>query len=256
MEPAGPISPDIPGLTSPLPLRLAKFVERQHGVVARRQLLAAGMRDSTIDGWIRHGHLHLVHRGVYAVGHRLLGREGEWMAAVLACGEGSVLSHGPSGQLFGFIDQREHFAIHVSLPDRKDRKIPGIVTHRPRSLLPADTTRRLHIPTTTATRTIYDLASTLPLSPTRRAFEKAERLSLLSGRGGAGDPWGAVTRTGHRTILMSISINKIHGLISGVDVCASGFAVLVPLHRHSGVSHDTDSDRHCTDPSPAALGQA
>jgi hypothetical protein len=102
------------------------------------------------------------------------------MAAVLACGDGSVLSHGPSGQLFGFVDQRERFAIHVSLPGRSDRKIPGIVTHRPRTLLPCDTTRRLHIPTTTATRTIYDLAATLPLSPTRRAFEKAERLSLLN----------------------------------------------------------------------------
>jgi hypothetical protein len=45
---------------------------------------------------------------------------------------------------------------------------------------PSDTTRRVQIPTTTATRTIYDLASTLPLSPTRRAFEKAERLNLLN----------------------------------------------------------------------------
>ncbi len=180
MKRNGLVEPGISGLSSPLPLRLAKFVERQHGVVARRQLVAAGMATSTIDGWIRAGHLHLIHRGTYALGHALLGREGKWMAAVLACGEGSVLSHGPSGQLFGFVDQRERFAIHVSLPDRSDRRIPGIVTHRPRLLLPADTTTRLRIPTTTPTRTIYDLAATLPLSPTRRAFEKAERLNLLN----------------------------------------------------------------------------
>lgn len=98
----------------------------------------------------------------------------------MACGDGSVLSHGPSGQLFGFVDARERFAIHVTVLGRARRKPPGIVVHRPRNLDPADTTRRLQIPTTTATRTIYDLASTLPLSPTRRAFEKAERLNLLN----------------------------------------------------------------------------
>ena len=104
------------------------------------------------------------------------------MAAVLACGEGSVLSHGPSGQLFGFIDLRERFALHVTVPGRSHRKIPGIVIHRPRDLDPRDTTTRLRIPTTRATRTIYDLSSILPPSQARRAFEKAERLDLLDRR--------------------------------------------------------------------------
>lgn len=131
-----------------------------------------------VKRWIKAGNLHVVHRGVYAVGHTLLGREGRWMAAVLACGESAALSHGPAGQLYGFVDARERLALHVSVSGRSHLTIPGIVVHRPRLLLPADTTRRLNIPTTTATRTIYDLAATLPPSPTRRAFAKAERSHL------------------------------------------------------------------------------
>ena len=61
-----------------------------------------------------------------------------------------------------------------------DRSPAGIVTHRPRSLPPYDTTRKLGIPVTTGTRTIWDLAATLPSLQTRRAFEQAEKLRLLN----------------------------------------------------------------------------
>jgi len=46
-----------------------------------------------IDRWIEGRRLVPLHRGVYAVGHRRLRREGFWLAAVLAAGRGAVLSH-------------------------------------------------------------------------------------------------------------------------------------------------------------------
>jgi hypothetical protein len=60
----------------------------QHGVVSRSQLLQAGLTPEAIKRRMQAGRLHPVHRGVYAVGHRVLTREGRWMAAVLACGTG------------------------------------------------------------------------------------------------------------------------------------------------------------------------
>ena len=48
------------------------MVERQHGVVARRQLVAIGFGRGAIENRIRTGRLHRVHVGVYAVGHSLL----------------------------------------------------------------------------------------------------------------------------------------------------------------------------------------
>ena len=46
------------------------------------------------------GRLHPIHRGVYAVGHRALTREGAWMAAVLVA-DGAVLSHRSAAALWG-----------------------------------------------------------------------------------------------------------------------------------------------------------
>src|SRR6476620_10387924 len=71
---------------------IALVAERQHGVVTHRQLADTGLTRAAISKRARSGRLHRVYRGVYAVGHAGLSREGRWMAAVLACGEGAVLS--------------------------------------------------------------------------------------------------------------------------------------------------------------------
>ncbi|MFN8111685.1 MAG: type IV toxin-antitoxin system AbiEi family antitoxin domain-containing protein [Solirubrobacterales bacterium] len=157
----------------------AELAGRQHGVVSRPQLLAAGLTSSGIDGWLRHGHLHRLHRGVYAVGHPRISQEGRWLAAVLTCGPGSFLSHGPAGQLLGLVNRRERFALHVSRRGRTGRSPAGIVTHHPRSLPLADTTVRLGIPVTTPTRTVWDLSASLSPAQLRRAFEQAEKFGLL-----------------------------------------------------------------------------
>jgi hypothetical protein len=60
---------------------------RQHGRISRRQLLALGVEPWRIDRWVADGRLHRVHKGVYAVGHEAPSVLGDYMAAVLACGE-------------------------------------------------------------------------------------------------------------------------------------------------------------------------
>lgn len=102
------------------------------------------------------------------------------MAAVLACGTGAVLSHGSAAQLWRIVDRRERLALHVAIPTRVRRNPAGIVLHRPRSLDAADSTRHLGIPTTSASRAIWDLSTTLPSLQLRRAFEQAEKLQVLN----------------------------------------------------------------------------
>src|SRR4051794_37707870 len=65
----------------------------QHGIVSRKQLLAAGIDGDAIKRRVRAGRLHRLRPGVYAVGHTGITRRGRWMAAVLASGDGAVLSH-------------------------------------------------------------------------------------------------------------------------------------------------------------------
>jgi very-short-patch-repair endonuclease len=92
---------------------------------------------------------------VFAVGHRLLMREGRWMAAVLAMGEGAVLSHRSAAALWGL---RGHSGpIHVTLPS-KSRHVSGIHRHSSRVLPPDEITAENGIPVTSVPRTIFDCA--------------------------------------------------------------------------------------------------
>src|SRR5436190_20689666 len=102
------------------------------GVVAGRQLRALGVGQDSIEYWARTGRLRRLHRGVYAVGHTALRREGVWKAAVLACGPGAALSHISAASLWG-IRPTTAAVIHVSAP-RGRHGHPGIRLHRPRAL--------------------------------------------------------------------------------------------------------------------------
>src|SRR6266480_1049176 len=73
---------------------------RPRTVVAVAQLYSLGLSDRQLRRRVAAGWLHRLHRGVCAVGHRNITREGWWMAAVLACGEGAVLSHQAAGELW------------------------------------------------------------------------------------------------------------------------------------------------------------
>ena len=52
---------------------------------------------------MRAGRLYPKYRGVYAYGHPQLSREGEWMAGVLAGGEGAALAGGCAAALLRVI---------------------------------------------------------------------------------------------------------------------------------------------------------
>ena len=88
-----------PHATRSLDRRIAALATAQHGVVHRRQLRTLGVSDSAIGRRAASGRLHRVHRSVYAVGHTVLGAHGRWLAAVLACRPGAVLSHSSAGAL-------------------------------------------------------------------------------------------------------------------------------------------------------------
>lgn len=79
---------------------LLELVEAQHGVVTRSQLQATGLSLAAIDSRVRRDALLVLHTGVYAYGHRALRDEGRWLAAVLACGPGTVLSHESAARLW------------------------------------------------------------------------------------------------------------------------------------------------------------
>jgi very-short-patch-repair endonuclease/predicted transcriptional regulator of viral defense system len=158
---------------------IAELAARQHGVVSWRQLLALGLGRGAIEHRIRIGRLHRMHRGVYAVGHRRVSREGRWMAAVLACGDGAVLSHRSAAALW---ELRPSAAgkIDVTVPARSGRASRATIrVHRSGALPASEITRHQGIAVTRVARTLFDLAETVPRSAAQRALERAEGLQLF-----------------------------------------------------------------------------
>jgi len=150
------------------------FADRQHGVVSREQLLAAGVGRGVIVRAVETGRLRPIFRGVYAVGHLALRREGWWMAALLACGEGAALSHRTAGEVWGIMTGPT-LPIDVTAAAAKGRKHRQITTHR-MLLDPFDAVVRDNLRVTTPSRTIVDLAASLEGRALRDAVERAQDL--------------------------------------------------------------------------------
>ena len=155
------------------------MAERQHGVVARRDLIEAGVSRHAITHRLAGGRLHVLYRGVYAVGHSVLTRDAIRMAAVLAAGPGAVLSHRAAMAHWGL---GASHVLEVTL-GRPRRQLPGVRVH----LLPLpqdEITTERAVPITTVPRTLFDIATEASKSQVERAMHEAEvrrlndRLSL------------------------------------------------------------------------------
>ncbi len=78
----------------------------------------------------RAGRLVRIHHGVYAlVPRRLLSREGRWLAAVLACGDGAALSHRSAAHLLQ-LRATSRRGIDVIVAGRTPRRHAGVELHR------------------------------------------------------------------------------------------------------------------------------
>jgi very-short-patch-repair endonuclease len=154
------------------------------------------------------GRLHLIFRGVYAVGHSEITQKARFLAAVLSVGPDALLSHRSAAILWGFWPgdpgdpgdpDDETTPVDVTVPRRIRQRDDGIRIHVVRRLATQDMTRRHRIPVTTAARTALDL---IDVFSSDRALERAvheaeaqrvlshpqlqKQLARASGRRGAG----------------------------------------------------------------------
>ncbi len=95
-----------------------------------RQLADFGFSTRKTSDWVRQGRLFRVHRGVYLLGDSRISREGELLAAVLACGDGAALSAAAALEVWGAVEPSSR-AIDVSSPTCR-RARPGLRTHEAR----------------------------------------------------------------------------------------------------------------------------
>jgi very-short-patch-repair endonuclease len=146
--------------------------------VARRQLLALGFNARAIEHRVARGRLHLVMRGVYAVGWPRLTPKRRWMAAVLACGDDAVLSHRSAAALWGIGTERRGI-VDVSVRRRCELRRPGLRVRGRPALAREDIVRRDGIPVTAPARTLVDLATELEPIRVERTVNEADKLDLI-----------------------------------------------------------------------------
>lgn len=159
---------------------VARIAARQHGVVSVEQLRAARLDKRATSRRVQSGRLHAVHRGVYAVGHTKLSFEGRCMAAVLALGEGAVVSHQSAAALWGMLKPHSG-PIHITLPgDSGRRPRCGITIHRSHSLIAGVSIVRNGIRVTKPARALRDMHRTVSDGTYRGAVRRSLDLRLIS----------------------------------------------------------------------------
>lgn len=215
---------------------VAELAARQWGVVARSQLLEAGLSPTMVRARIRGGHLLPLHPGVYAVGHARLRREGHWFAAVLATGPDAVLSHRDAAGLHG-LRPANHARIDVTTT--ADRTSTArIRVCRTRSLDGKDIATVYGVPVTTVARTLVDLAGTIPRDHLARAVKEAERRNVFDLR--AVEATLARTRgrrgPGHRALREAIAEYVALGLSATDSALEDAF---LRLTQHAGFPRPT-----------------
>jgi hypothetical protein len=154
-------------LTTAADLAVARRAAGQWGVLSLAELEACGLNRVAVGVRVRHGHLHPLYRGVYAVGHRNVGTEGRFLAAVKACGVQAVLSHFAAACLHELL-RWDGRPIDITAPTKHQRQ--RIRAHRS-----SDIERVVvkGIPVTPKVRTVIDLARTEDERTVTRALRQA-----------------------------------------------------------------------------------
>ena len=149
---------------------LAKLAANSHGVVARGELQRAGITDEQIRTRLANGSLISIHRSVFRVGHTAPSLEARYLAAVKACGPGSLLAGRAAAHLLHLVKRPPSSPEVLTVRHRRPK---GVIVHRCRSIDRIDATRWRGIPVTTVPRTLVDLAVVLDPPDLARAFHEA-----------------------------------------------------------------------------------
>jgi very-short-patch-repair endonuclease len=150
--------------------KIARIAGRSHGIASKPELLAAGVTIGEIRQRLGVGALIPEYAGVYRVGHRAPSTQASYMAAVKACGAGSVLSGRAAAHHLGLTRGRPP---EPEVTTTRHPRVPDLSIRRCRHLDPRDVTEVSRIPITTVPRTLVDLAAETAIDDLARLCHEA-----------------------------------------------------------------------------------
>jgi predicted transcriptional regulator of viral defense system len=151
---------------------------RQKQLLRLDQLSAIGLGSRTVQARVARGRLHRIHRGVFATHGPPYSREQLYLAAVFACGRGTLLAGFCSASIFSLVDSPPTVPEVVNEAGTGTCR-PGVTVHRSK-VDPRDATRRHGIPCTSVARTIIDCAYRAGLDGTGELIMAADSAQLLN----------------------------------------------------------------------------
>ena len=156
---------------------LDRVASTQHGLVARHQVIGAGVSPSGLRRWVAAGRLTPVRSGVY----RLAGAPPTWeqhlLAAVMAAGDGAMASHRSAARLWRLLD---HDLLEVTVPARRRPRLVGVAVHRSGDVVAAHCLRRRGVRTTSPLRTLVDVGAVLGPAAVEDVLDRALEQRLLT----------------------------------------------------------------------------
>jgi very-short-patch-repair endonuclease len=151
--------------------RIAQIAALQRGRIARHQLRAAGISNSTVARMIERGQLRREIHGVYAVGYCDRGLVTTQTVALLACRPGALLSHLSAAELWGLLPSATARVVEITIAGRRTGHPPGVTVHRTRRLHRTEVRTRRQLPVTSPARALLDVADRLPERMLERAID-------------------------------------------------------------------------------------
>ncbi|MBS1892765.1 MAG: DUF559 domain-containing protein [Actinobacteria bacterium] len=212
-------------------------------MLTRRDLERLGFSAEAIDHRVESGRLHLVSRGLYVVGRPELNPHGRWMAAVLVCGDGAMISHRSAAELWR-IGFEEEGRIDVSIRRRSMIRRKGIKVRARPSLDAGCSVLRFGIPVTHPVQTLIDLATELKPLRLERSVNEADKHDLVDPETlrRALDAYGGMP--GVRTLRTMLDRHTFRLSDSDLEVyfrpLALGAGLPMPLTKHWVLGYETD----------------
>jgi very-short-patch-repair endonuclease/predicted transcriptional regulator of viral defense system len=155
--------------------RLVQLASKQFGVVSARDFAECDVSDKWLRRRIDTGEWIRLQRGVYRLGAQKPTLDEQEMAALLAAGNGAVLSHESAARRLG-LDVQPCKSVQITIPASRDiPKLSGVRVWHSRDLIERDTIKRGPFRLTHLARTMLDLASVLDDTWLRAALDSVLR---------------------------------------------------------------------------------
>ena len=204
---------------------LDAYAASQLGLLTRADVLRRGGTDKYIRKRLERRHWQEAHPGVYLTGSAPAAWLQRALAACLACGPNTVLSHRAAAALH-WLDGSNEAVVELTSVQTACPRPRGAVLHRTLRWDPVDRTVKRKVPVTAVNRTLIDYGAVVPPILVERAVEDAfrrgvtsegalrRRLAQIGGRGCRGSgvlqkvldlrPEGRPARSGFEVMLLDV----------------------------------------------------